>query len=70
MGTVEDFLDLTPEESAYIELKLKLAEGGDHHSMSDIGYQKGYDVRPVIERDFPMLFNLYISASGRIIYQY
>ncbi len=27
VGTVEDFLGLTPEESAYIELKLKLAEG-------------------------------------------
>tara|TARA_B100000029_G_scaffold446430_1_gene467560 strand:- start:142 stop:474 length:333 start_codon:yes stop_codon:yes gene_type:complete len=27
IGTVDEFLDLTPEESAYIELKLKLAEG-------------------------------------------
>jgi len=27
VGTVEDFLELTPEESAYIELKLKLADG-------------------------------------------
>src|SRR3970282_2691508 len=25
-GTVEEFLDLSPEESAYIELKLKLSE--------------------------------------------
>ena len=27
VGTVEEFLELTPEESAYIELKLKLADG-------------------------------------------
>ncbi|NKB71308.1 MAG: helix-turn-helix domain-containing protein [Candidatus Latescibacteria bacterium] len=27
VGTVEEFLQLTPEESAYIELKLKLADG-------------------------------------------
>jgi len=27
VGTVEDFLALTPEESSYIELKLKLADG-------------------------------------------
>ena len=27
MGTVAEFLELTPEESDYIELKLKLAEG-------------------------------------------
>ena len=26
VGTVEEFLDLSPEESAYIELKLKLSE--------------------------------------------
>ena len=27
IGTVDEFLNLTPEESAYIELKLKLADG-------------------------------------------
>ena len=27
VGTVEEFLELTPEESVYIELKLKLADG-------------------------------------------
>ena len=27
VGSVDEFLDLTPDESAYIELKLKLAEG-------------------------------------------
>jgi hypothetical protein len=26
-GTVQDFLGLSPEESAYVELKLKLADG-------------------------------------------
>jgi len=27
VGTVDEFLDLKPEESAYIELKLKLSDG-------------------------------------------
>lgn len=26
-GSAEDFLDLTPEESAYIDMRLKLADG-------------------------------------------
>lgn len=26
-GTVDDFLDLSPEESAYIDMRLKLADG-------------------------------------------
>ena len=27
VGTVEEFLDLSPEEAAYIEMKLRLSEG-------------------------------------------
>ena len=27
VGTVEEFLDITPEEAAYIELKLRLSDG-------------------------------------------
>ena len=31
VGSAEEFLDLTPEESAYITLKLKLAQGLSQH---------------------------------------
>jgi predicted XRE-type DNA-binding protein len=31
IGTIDEFLELTPEESAYIELKLQLAKGLSVH---------------------------------------